>query len=259
VVQDEIMDIDKLIKDFIRQLKSNAEPEHAKQEKRYLKSPFKFFGTRNGVKTRIVKEFKKAHKEISKNELWQLVDKLWQSDYHDLRRLAIKILKVYSDHIDLSVMPKLEKLLKTSTNWDQVDEISVHLVGRVLQKDLKEGKKWLIKWSKDKNFWLRRAGLLSQLLLFRHGGGDKKLFFRLAEKMLDESKYTSGEYTTKYMPEKMGKFFIRKCIGWVLREMSLKDPKSVVDFVNYNRNKMSGLSYREGTRRLPVKWKKLLI
>ncbi|MFA5029406.1 MAG: DNA alkylation repair protein [Patescibacteria group bacterium] len=252
------MDAKTIVRKLDQKLAQFANKERAYWSKKYLKSHFEFYGADNEAVVAIAKGFKKENKDIITSDLWKIIDLLWQSGCHEQRALAIKTLKLYPDLLEIKIMPRLEKLLRTSINWDQVDEISVHLVGRVLEKDFKPGEKYLIKWSQNKNFWLRRASLLAQLLLFRKKQGDKKLFFILAEKMLDESKYPKNYFVTPYTEEKMGRFFIRKAIGWVLRELSAKDPQAVASFLNKNERKMSGLTYREGSRNLPKAYKNKL-
>ncbi len=61
------------------------------------------------------------------------------------------------------------------------------------------------------------------------------------------------------LQNKRAKFFIRKAIGWTLREMSQKDPKVVFEFLKANKNKMSGLSFREGSRKLPESFRKKIV
>ncbi|MBN2423080.1 DNA alkylation repair protein [Candidatus Woesearchaeota archaeon] len=257
------MNIEKIKESFEDELKSKSNPEKAKQEKRYLKSPFKFYGVPYYELGKLTNNFKKNNEDISKGELLKLCDILWKSEWHELRAIAIGLLKNYPDYIDITTLPFIENLLRTSVNWDQVDEISAHLVGAVIKKDFDNTKNFLVKWSNDKNFWMRRASMLSMILLFRKQNlsfrylkESKELFFSFAEKMLDESKYSDENFTTEIMPVKMGKFFIRKVIGWVLRDMSSTDPESVVRFVNKNKEKMSGLSYREATRKLSDEYKK---
>ncbi len=85
-------------------------------------------------------------------------------------------------------MAVLEKMLMQSTGWDMVDDISIHLVGTVLEKD-KRAYQYLKKLSRSENFWMRRASLISQILLFRNGKGERKLFFDFAEKMIGEKEF----------------------------------------------------------------------
>ncbi|MBI5739768.1 MAG: DNA alkylation repair protein [Nitrospirae bacterium] len=216
-----------------RELKKNADPERAVQEKRYLKSPYKFFGTSLPLADRIAKEFRKTHDDASRDCILGLAQKLWASKYHDEKRLGLRLLQFYPEYLDLSVMPVLEGMLSQSPTWDLVDDISIHLVSEVLEKD-KKAFSYLKKWSRSDNFWMRRASLISQILLFRQNKGDKKLFFEFAERMITEKE-----------------FFIRKAIGWGLREMSKTDPEGAFRFLIKVRDRASGLTLREGAKRLP--------
>ncbi len=221
------------IASFRKQFSELADPERAAQEKRYLKSPFDFYGVSVPKIRRIAKEFRAGNRKISKGALWGLCRALWGGNFHEERALAIFLLDEYHALLDYSDMPLLEGMLRGSVNWDQVDEISVHLVGAVLERD-ERALEYLQKWRRDESFWMRRASLLSQLLLFRRGKGDRALFYSLAREMMEEKE-----------------FFIRKAIGWVLRDISRRDPEEVFRFVVENKPRMSGVTLREATRRLP--------
>lgn len=230
--------IDKFLLEFRGIFNKLKNPKKAKQEKRYLKSEDNFYGVSIWEIDKIVKDFRKKNPTIEKDRLFKLVSKLWKSDYHEEKMLAIKLLEAYSSYLSLKDMSLLEEMLKSSWGWDHVDEISCHLVSAILLKN-KKAFEYLKRWSVSDNFWMQRASMISQILLFRDGRGNKELFFDIAEKML---------------PEK--EFFIRKAIGWTLREMSKSDPDSVSKFLRRYKNKMSGLTLREGSRRLPLTLKK---
>ena len=86
-------------------------------------------------------------------------------------------------------------------------------------------------WIDHDDMWLRRAALISQI---KHKKGtDEKRLFR---------------YCTRRAAEK--EFFIRKAIGWALREYSYTAPEAVCDFIRENRDSLSGLSIREGAKQL---------
>ncbi len=89
-------------------------------------------------------------------------------------------------------------------------------------------------WAKDEDFWVRRTALLAQLRPLRSGAGDFALFAEIAAPMLEEKE-----------------LFIRKAIGWVLREVSKKRPELVRDFFREHGARASGLTRREGTKYLP--------
>jgi 3-methyladenine DNA glycosylase AlkD len=218
---------------FRQQFKRLADPERAAQEKRYLKSPFKFYGVSVPQMRAVARQFRRENRDVAKRALWDICQALWQGEFHEERALAMLLLEEYRTLLDYSDIPLLERMLRESTNWDQVDEISVHLVGSVLEKD-QRALEYLKGWSRDPSFWMRRAALLSQLLLFRERKGDKGLFYSFADEMMEEKE-----------------FFIRKAIGWVLRDMARVDPEEVFRFVAENKDRMSGVTFREATRRLP--------
>lgn len=83
--------------------------------------------------------------------------------------------------------------------------------------------------------------MISQILLFRTGRGDRELFFGFAEKMLHEKE-----------------FFIRKAIGWCIREIAKAEPYDAFDFLMQIRDRASGLTMREGSKRLPDKQRALI-
>ncbi|KJR43048.1 DNA alkylation repair enzyme [Candidatus Magnetoovum chiemensis] len=220
---------------------ANYNKERAVKEKSYLKSPFEFYGVSVPFTDKMAKEFKKKNPAISKDYLIELADTLWNSNNHNEKTLAIKILSQYPEHLDIALMPYLESLLHSSTGWDHIDEISIHLVGDILAKQ-DSAFEYLERWSVCESFWLRRASLISQILLFRHSKGKPELFFGFARKMITEKE-----------------FFIRKAIGWTLREMSKANPDAVFDFLMEVREKASKLTLREGSKRLPDDKRALIV
>ena len=238
-------DVRKIIADqlgsFRKLMEATADKERAINEKRYLKSPFKFFGISLPVTDKIAKDFRKANPNAERDYIVELAKRLWDSEYHDEKKLGLRILQYYPEYLDFAVMPMLEAMLEQSTGWDLVDDISIHLVGTVLEKD-KRVYKYLKKWSRSDNFWMRRASMISQILLFRTGRGDRKLFYGFAEKMLHEKE-----------------FFIRKAIGWCIREIAKADSDEAFAFLMKIRDRASGLTLREGAKRLPENQKTLIL
>ncbi|HXW69812.1 MAG TPA: DNA alkylation repair protein [Dissulfurispiraceae bacterium] len=240
-MMDALADINRHIAVFRKTLKQNSNPERAAKEKSYLKSPHKFFGVTVPFIARMAKDFKRTHGDLDKGFVFELGKKLWDSEYHQEKTLAIKILEQYGEYLDFESMPMLELMLSSSSGWDHVDSIANHLVDAVLRKD-RRTYEYLKRWSRSENFWMRRAALISQVLLFREGKGDRKLFFSFAEKMIEEKE-----------------FFIRKAIGWVLRDMSKAEPDAVYDFLMNVKDRASALTLREGSKRLPEDRQKFLL
>jgi len=89
----------------------------------------------------------------------------------------------------------------------------------------------LDRWASDDDFWIRRSALLALLKGLRRGDGDFERFSRYADTMLDEKE-----------------FFIRKAIGWVLRETAKKRPQMVYEWLLPRANRLSGVTMREAVR-----------
>ena len=111
--------------------------------------------------------------------------------------------------------------------WDTVDGFH-RLVGDIGLK-YPEIDKTMIKWSLDKNIWLRRIAIDHQM----HRKEEMK------EELLEEILVNNlGQ----------GEFFINKAIGWALRDYSKTNPEWVREFVDKHRDGLSNLSIREGTK-----------
>jgi 3-methyladenine DNA glycosylase AlkD len=113
-----------------------------------------------------------------------------------------------------------------------VDSLSCDVAGGLIGKFPQLAPE-LDRWAADDNFWVRRAALLSLLLPLRRGAGDWDHFVRLAEPMLGERE-----------------FFIRKALGWVLRETAKKRPELVQEWLRPRVTSMSRLTLREAAKPL---------
>ena len=127
----------------------------------------------------------------------------------------------------------IERMIRESKTWAYVDNLAASVMGPLVEANpgLMET---LDRWAEDEDFWVRRSAMLALLLPLREGRGDLERFFRYADSMLDERE-----------------FFIRKAIGWVLRETSKKRPAEVREYLASRIGRVSGLTLREGAKRLP--------
>lgn len=233
---------------FRRKLKEIGDSKRAVGEKKYLKSPWKFYGVSVPIRHKIVREWFKKHQLLQMDEAEKLAENLWNSVLHEEKSLAIEILQLVGYKLTTEQMPLVEKMINEVTGWDHLDEIAIIVVGKMIDND-KATLKYLPKWAKSKNFWVRRAAILSQILQFRRKAGNKKLFFEIIMPMFDEGMHWSKEE----------RFFIRKAIGWAIREIANVEPEVAFKFIKLYKNKMSGLTFREASRNLPENYQKLLV
>ncbi len=230
--------------ELIAQLRAQGTPERAAGEKQYLRSDLQFHGVSVPGCNAILKAWLKTQPALTSGELGTLAGALWASDWHEERTLAIFLFEERPKLLTLDHLPLIETMMREVNTWAHLDEIAVHVVGVLLARhpDVMSGH--LLRWASDANFWVRRVPLLAQNGQFRKGGGDFALFEQVAVPMLDEGKAWSKDE----------RFFIRKAMGWALREMCKHHPDWVVDFVNRHHARMSGLTLREATRKLPPEW-----
>jgi 3-methyladenine DNA glycosylase AlkD len=127
-------------------------------------------------------------------------------------------------------MPMLEEMVVTGAWWDLVDELAT-VIGELLRADASEVKPLMRRWSTDDNLWKRRVSIICQLAFKRDT--DLALLYANIEPNLGDRD-----------------FFIRKAIGWALRQYAWTDPKEVVRYVREHETQLSGLSRREALKNL---------
>lgn len=157
---------------------------------------------------------------------------IWRdAKYREERYCAIVLarLPAHRVHRTPDALPTLEEMIVTGAWWDFVDEIAGHLIGELLQRHPKPLRTVLTKWSRDDDMWKRRSAILAQLH-FKQATDTRALFAWI------EPSLTSNE------------FFLRKAIGWALREYSKTAPEVVRAYVVEHADELSALSKREALK-----------
>ncbi len=216
---------------FAAHFRAIGNEERATNEKRYLKSDLEFYGVPVPVLRQTAKQFQRAHANLPRDELLALVRALWDDPHHELRMLGIALLERYRDRLTAADMTFTETLLRRSNTWAQADWLATKIAGSLVAR-FPGARRALPTWARDENLWVRRSSLLA--LNPRRRPDDFELFARLAITMLDERE-----------------FFIRKAIGWVLRETSKSHPDLVHGFLTGHIDEVSGLTLRQGSKYLP--------
>lgn len=225
---------DAQVEAFRRHFAGGGVPERAAGAKAYLKSDLHFYGVTVPFIRQAAREFRRRHRDLGRAELLALVEGLWQTPDHELHDLAVMLLHLYASRLLPADMAVVEGLLRRAHTWDLVDGLSMWVAG-ALAAAHPGAREVLRRWAVDDSFWLRRASLLALLVPLRDGGGDFGLFAELAGPMVGEKE-----------------FFIRKAIGWVLREVSKRRPELTHDFLSAHMEQVSGLTLREGAKYLPA-------
>lgn len=206
-------------------------PTRADSEKKYLKSDLAFLGA-TVWQTRDVVRAYLNETTLDHGSLVALVTTLWGKPIFERKMAAVMLLDLHPTLLDADDLPLLERLLRESTTWALVDPLAGDIVGRIRLAD-SAVEPILDRWAGDPDFWIRRSSLLAELTSLKKGA-DMTPFLRRADRMLDEKE-----------------FFIRKAIGWVLREVGKKRPSEVIAWLAPRTGRASGVTMREAVRYLP--------
>ena len=217
-----------------RTLRAQADPVRAVNEARYLKSALEHLGVRVPAVRRATREAVRAA-ELAPATLRALVDALWARRIHECRLAGVELLVAASVRLGPTDLPWLERLCREARTWALLDPLAAHVLGPLRERHLGAGRE-LDGWIADADFWIRRAALLSCGVALREGRGDLATFGALAEPLLGERE-----------------FFIRKAIGWVLRDASKRRPVEVAAWLLPRATRAAPLTVREAVKHLPAR------
>ncbi len=223
-------------------LRAHADPAKAGPMQRYMKSTMPFLGVSAVPLRAEIKPLFDVYRLESPAAWRATVRALWdQATYREERYAALELCghRYYRAFQDLDALPLYQHLIVTGAWWDLVDPIASHRIGHLLATYPAPLKTALLAWAKGDDLWLRRTAIIAQL---RHEADtDLELLFAAIEPALASKE-----------------FFLRKAIGWALRELAKSQPEVVRQYVRTNEARLSGLSKREalkhlsGTRTGPV-------
>ncbi|MBS0648822.1 MAG: DNA alkylation repair protein [Verrucomicrobia bacterium] len=216
-----------MIEDIQKLFASAANPEIALKQAAYMRNLFPFLGIPKPERERLEKEI---FKKTAINDLPGLLLRLWEQDHREYQYTALCLAQRHRKMLTPEIVPTLEKLIRTKSWWDTVDTIAPNLVGPLVKIHPKL-LPLMDQWIEDPYLWIRRSALLFQLR-WKKETDEERLFY----------------YCQKTLHEK--DFFIRKAIGWSLREYSKTKPASVRCFITHHRSRLSNLSLREACKYL---------
>jgi 3-methyladenine DNA glycosylase AlkD len=207
--------------------------ERAEQEKRYLKSDLEFIGVTVPDLRRVVKEAVKGYAGLDQRAAVAWAVALWREPVFERRMAAVEILRFAGKQLRADDLATVEALIRDARTWALVDSLAGDVAGGIALRDPSSWPR-VDAWAADEDFWVRRSALLVLLPGIRAGQPDLERFERYGALMLAEKE-----------------FFIRKAIGWVLREISKRDPQWAAAWTARHATLISGVTFREAIRRLP--------
>ncbi len=201
--------------------------DNAQQMKAYMRNQFEFYGIKSTSRREALKPFFTKTGLPDLNDLSEIVDQLWQLPQREYQLIAIDLLIKFKTRLPASILPLLEHWIITKSWWDTVDFLATHITGALYRTHPNECKKYIARWRKSENIWLRRTAILFQLK-YKTETDSELLFSIIQENQHDRE------------------FFIQKAIGWSLREYSKSNANAVIHFIDDN--SIDGLAKREGLK-----------
>ncbi|MGI9595477.1 MAG: DNA alkylation repair protein [Acidimicrobiales bacterium] len=211
-------------------LEAVAEPDKAEPMAAYMRHRFEFLGAKAPAIRLAAKPTLAAAGELDGDELITFVDQCWDQPEREFQYVGCQLLRKWVAKLEPGHLDDLERFIATKSWWDTVDSLAAWSVGPLVAAN-----PGLVatmdRWIEDENIWLARTAIIHQLGYKADTDADR--LFRYAELRAEDTE-----------------FFIRKAIGWALRQYAREDPDEVRAFVAANDDRLSGLSKREALKHL---------
>jgi 3-methyladenine DNA glycosylase AlkD len=224
----------KLVRAIRAALRNHADPAKAPMMQAYMKSSMPYLGVQTPVHRRLCREVFRSHPLASFHTWRDTVLTLWRAArYREERYAAIGLAgdQPYRDFRTLRAVPLYKEMLTTGAWWDYVDAIATQQIAEILRKSPAQMSAILRRWAINDDIWLRRSAILGQL----HFKSETDLTL-----LYDCIRPSLGR------PE----FFLRKAIGWALRQYARTNPAEVLQYVHDHQDQLSPLSRREALKHL---------
>jgi 3-methyladenine DNA glycosylase AlkD len=222
-----------LVADLRSALRAAAQPERAPEMQRYMKSAMPYLGVRLPIVRGLARAAERARPLSSRQVLVATVRRLWDdAEYREERYAATELLNTASARRlrSMALLPLYRDLIVSAAWWDHVDEVA-HRVADLRAEFPAEMDPVLRNWSTDADMWLRRTAIISQLGARR--ATDLDLLTDVIEPNLADRE-----------------FFIRKAVGWALRDYAWTNPEWVRGYVAAHETQLSPLSRREALKNI---------
>src|SRR5580658_5047236 len=217
--------VERFDRDVMAALKPLKNAERAAGARAYMRNRFVYIGISTPKRRAAVGALIRGFKPATAEELRLAATGLWACAEREYQYVAADLLARYQAVLSLDDLPWLLELAQKKSWWDTVDCL-VKVVGKVVRRSGVKGVRAMERAVRHKDFWVRRIAMLHQLGW--RDACDTERLFAFAELLATEKE-----------------FFIRKAIGWALRDYAWHDWRAVEKFLKTSEVKFSGLTVRE--------------
>ena len=207
-----------------------ADPEKAPAMRAYLRDQFEFLGIPKPRRLPLDRQVLAGLDPPEEADLRDVALACWRLPEREYQYFACSWLRKHVKRATPKLLPTLTHLITTKSWWDTVDTLASDTVG-VLVRNHPELVSTMDSWVRSDNLWIARSAILHQLSYKRDTDSERLFRYCLAQ---------AGHRD----------FFIRKAIGWALRQYSHSDPEAVRAFLAGHGGRLSPLSVREASKHL---------
>ncbi len=221
---------DEIMRRLTGSFEAAADPAQAVSMRAYMRDQFPFLGIRGPLQKTLAREVVAGLARPAEADLCSVAVRCWALPAREYQYFACGLLRRHAKVCSADVLGTARYLIVSKPWWDTVDTLAAHLVGPLVSRH-----PGLVStmdaWIRDEDMWLARTALLHQLT-YKEATDAARLF----------------RYCTAALEHR--DFFIRKAIGWALREYGKTDPGAVRSYVRAHETRMSALSVREALKNL---------
>lgn len=201
-----------LLADLEADLGRLADPAQAPAMAAYMKDHFAFFGIKAPARKALFKTYKARFRTLSREEVKDLVEALWQYDERECQYITIDLLDLFPKAYQPDDVHLIEQLITRKSWWDSVDLLAGHQFSDFARRHPAVAREAVARWRHSPDIWLRRTCLLYQL------SWKQQTDWLLLQSLILENAASK-------------EFFLQKAIGWALREYAKTAPDAVRAFV----------------------------
>lgn len=207
-----------------------ADPAKGVEMRRYMRDRFPFLGVSSPERRRAQRDWIARLRTAPIDDVLAAAEACWREPEREFQYAAADLLRRHAKRVEPRHLPAVRGLIERGAWWDVVDSLAPHVVGSLVGRHpelVAEMDRWVL----DDDMWVVRSAILHQLT---YGDGtDADRLFRYCEQQAGH-------------PD----FFVRKAIGWALRQYARVAPDAVRDWVADHEPELSELSVREATKHL---------
>ncbi|MEW2424612.1 DNA alkylation repair protein [Streptomyces nigra] len=207
-----------------------ADPERAAAMRAYMKDVAPFLGIPSPERRALSRSVLQGTPCPDERDCTAVALRCWRLPEREYQYFAVDLLRRHVRRLSSGFLPVARHLVTTVPWWDTVDALAAHVVGGLVAADPALTAD-MDAWIEDDDLWVVRTALLHQLRYRERTDAGRLFAYCLRQ---------SGH------PD----FFVRKAIGWCLREYAETDPDAVRDFLAREGGRFAPLSVREALKNI---------